>query len=147
MSFPILVRSRLASSSSATSVRAVAAARNISSSTSLRLATAANLHSESSGPWSEKLTSSRLNRYLVVAEDYKDAGANSRRLEVRERHLEEAQKGKVVGRVDLGGALLKKDFSEINEEVGPGPLMGGSVMIVLGEVSRPVVFWVWDSLN
>ncbi|PWN52922.1 hypothetical protein IE53DRAFT_384593 [Violaceomyces palustris] len=84
------------------------------------------------GPWSDVPTR-KLNQYIVIAEDYNDAGANARRLEVRERHLEAAQKGKQAGRVSLGGALLKRDFNHIDSEVGPGVHMGGSVMIVHAE--------------
>ncbi|SJX60052.1 uncharacterized protein (C-terminal fragment), partial [Sporisorium reilianum f. sp. reilianum] len=61
------------------------------------------------------------------------AGANARRFEVRERHLEQAQNGKRAGRIELGGALLRKDFHEIDQELGPGPHMAGSVLVVLAE--------------
>ncbi len=99
-----------------------------------RFATAAPAGNDAvAGPWSDRPSTSRLNRYLVVAEDYADAGANARRFEVRERHLEQAQNGKRAGRIELGGALLRKDFNQIDEEQGPGPHMGGSVLVVLGE--------------
>ncbi|PWZ03020.1 hypothetical protein BCV70DRAFT_155341 [Testicularia cyperi] len=128
MSFPIASSSVLRRGA----FTAVSARRAFSSGPVARLAAAAG-RGETLGPWADRPSASRLNRYLVVAEDYADAGANARRLEVRERHLEQAQNGKRVGRIELGGALLRKDFDQIDEEVGPGPHMGGSVLIVLGE--------------
>ncbi len=122
-------------SSSASAVlrqRVAVAGRRFSTAPVARLAAAAG-PSEVAGPWADRLTEPRLNRYLVVAEDHADAGANARRFEVRERHLEQARNGKRVGRIELGGALLRKDFNQIDQEVGPGPHMGGSVLVVLGE--------------
>lgn len=109
--------------------------RGFSTAAVPRMATTAGGTADHKGPWADRPASAGLNRYMVVAEDYTDAGANARRLEVRERHLEQARNGKGVGRIELGGALLKKDFDQIDEEVGPGPILGGSVLIVLGEVS------------
>lgn len=91
------------------------------------------LPTATAGPWAERPTSPRLHRYLVVAEDCSDTGANARRFEVRERHLEQAQAGKRSGRIELGGALLKKDFHLIDQDIGPVPHMAGSVLVVLGE--------------
>jgi len=51
------------------------------------------------GPWGDSLPSKKLNKYIIVAEDHTDSSALARRLEVRERHLEGAAKGKQVGRV------------------------------------------------
>lgn len=85
------------------------------------------------GPWADRPSSSRLNRYIVIAEDFADAGANARRFEVRERHLEQAQNGKRVGRIEMGGALLRRDFADIDQELGPGPHMAGSVLVLLAE--------------
>ncbi|TKY90055.1 hypothetical protein EX895_000053 [Sporisorium graminicola] len=107
--------------------------RTFTSASTLGLAAAAGPAETNAGPWADRPSAPRLNRYLVVAEDFSDAGANARRFEVRERHLEQAQNGKRVGRIELGGALLRKDFHEIDEELGPGPHMGGSVLVVLGE--------------
>ncbi|ETS63287.1 hypothetical protein PaG_01563 [Moesziomyces aphidis] len=112
--------------------RVAVAGRRFSTAPVARLAAAAG-PSDVAGPWADRLTEPRLNRYLVVAEDHADAGANARRFEVRERHLEQARNGKRVGRIELGGALLRKDFNQIDQEVGPGPHMGGSVLVVLGE--------------
>lgn len=119
--------------------------RSVSSASAARFATAAGAaasgsgsESSSSGPWCDRASTPRLNRYLVVAEDFCDAGANARRFEVRERHLEHAQSGKRAGRIELGGALLRKDFCEIDQEVGAGPHMGGSVLVVLGESIQDV---------
>ena len=50
------------------------------------------------GPWSDPITKS-LNRYVVIAEDYTGPGALARRMEVRDRHLEQAARGKEVGRI------------------------------------------------
>ena len=98
-----------------------------------RFAAAAPTPSETAGPWADRPAAPRLNRYLVVAEDMSDSGANARRFEVRERHLEHAQNGKRAGRIELGGALLNRDFDAIDAELGPGPHMAGSVLVVLAE--------------
>ncbi|SPO20535.1 uncharacterized protein UTRI_00011 [Ustilago trichophora] len=111
----------------------IAAGRTFSTSIAPRFASAASAANTTAGPWADRPTTQRLNRYLVVAEDYSDSGANARRFEVRERHLEQAQNGKRAGRIELGGALLKRDFKDIDHELGPGPHMAGSVMVVLGE--------------
>lgn len=50
------------------------------------------------GPWSDPITKP-LHRYVVIAEDYSEPSALARRLEVRERHLEQAARGKEVGRI------------------------------------------------
>lgn len=116
-------------------IASVGARQTFTTSSTRQFATAAANQSEivASGPWADRPSAPRLNRYLVVAEDYADAGANARRFEVRERHLEHAQNGKRAGRIELGGALLKKDFKDIDQELGPGPHMAGSVLVVLGE--------------
>ncbi|SNX81646.1 uncharacterized protein MEPE_00351 [Melanopsichium pennsylvanicum] len=102
-------------------------------------ASASNPSSASTtGPWSDFPNTTRLNRYLVVAQDFSDSGANARRFEVRDRHLEHAQFGKRAGRIELGGALLKTDFQNIDEQTGPGPHMIGSIFIVLGESIQDV---------
>ncbi|CDR88334.1 uncharacterized protein SPSC_04161 [Sporisorium scitamineum] len=116
-----------------TSALRLSSARSFSSASTLRLAAAAAPTETNAGPWADRPSAPRLNRYLVVAEDFSDAGANARRFEVRERHLEQAQAGKRVGRIELGGALLRKDFNQIDQELGPGPHMGGSVLVVLAE--------------
>ncbi|EPQ31981.1 uncharacterized protein PFL1_00179 [Pseudozyma flocculosa PF-1] len=125
----------MVASTSACILSSPALPRAFATSAPSRLASVAGSKSSGSslGPWAEPLSAPRLNRYLVVAEDYPDASANARRLEVRERHLEHAQKGKQAGRIELGGALLKRDFHELDEELGPGVYMGGSVLVVLGE--------------
>ncbi|SPC65023.1 uncharacterized protein UHOD_00068 [Ustilago sp. UG-2017b] len=111
----------------------VATLRNFSTAPIAKLASATPASNSASGPWSDPPLTPHLNRYLVIAEDHTDSGSNARRFEVRERHLEQAQNGKRAGRIELGGALLRKDFSEIDQDVGPGPHMGGSVLVVLGE--------------
>lgn len=50
------------------------------------------------GPWSDPITRPT-NRYLIIAEDYSEPSALARRLEVRDRHLEQAARGKEVGRI------------------------------------------------
>lgn len=120
------------SSSSVVRQPVVVAARRFSSAPVARLAAAPNA-GQTAGPWADRPNAPRLNRYLVVAEDFSDSGANARRFEVRERHLEQAQNGKRAGRIELGGAILNKDFAHIDEELGPGPHMAGSVLVVLGE--------------
>lgn len=116
-----------------TSTLRLAGRRTFSTNPLPRFAAAATLPESSTGPWADRPSTPRLNRYLVVAEDFTDTGANARRFEVRERHLEQAQHGKRAGRIELGGALLRKDFHEIDQDVGPGPHMAGSVLVVLAE--------------
>ncbi|UZJ56832.1 hypothetical protein CBS101457_006152 [Exobasidium rhododendri] len=91
-----------------------------------------SLSVEQPGPWSDRITKP-LNRYVVIAEDYPGPSALARRLEVRERHLEQAAKGKEVGRIEMGGGLLKTDFKDIDEELGPTSALAGSLLIVQGE--------------
>ncbi|KAK0538446.1 hypothetical protein OC835_001427 [Tilletia horrida] len=90
------------------------------------------------GPWADAALPSSpaarpLNRYIIIAEDFSDKGALARRIEVRERHLEHARRGKMAGRIELGGALLRRDFTEIGHDEPALYSMGGSVMIVRGE--------------
>jgi uncharacterized protein len=85
-------------------------------------------------PPSETDSSSKLNRYLCILPDLPDSECLSRRMEVRQQHLDEAARGKGVGRVQLGGALLGKDWKDLDERGPPGAL-AGSALVVLGEVS------------
>ncbi|KAE8256303.1 hypothetical protein A4X13_0g2730 [Tilletia indica] len=90
------------------------------------------------GPWADSALPTSpaarpLNRYIVIAEDFSDKGALARRIEVRERHLEHARRGKLAGRIELGGALLRRDFTEIDVNEPALYSMGGSIMIVRGE--------------
>jgi hypothetical protein len=106
-----------------------------SATTSVRhLSSSASLNKDD-GPWSEPITEG-LNRYVVIAEDHAGPGALARRLEVRDRHLEQAKKGKESGRIEVGGGLLKRDFMDIDEEVGPASSLVGSMFVVLGKVSE-----------
>lgn len=52
------------------------------------------------GPWSDPIQGP-VNRYLIIAEDYTGPGALARRLEVRDRHLEQAARGKESGRIGM----------------------------------------------
>lgn len=107
------------------------------------------------GPWSDPITRPT-NRYLIIAEDYAEPSALARRLEVRDLHLEQAARGKEVGRIgkldgrqinifpaltrqisslsELGGGLLKRDFKDVDPELGPVTSLAGSVFVVHGEV-------------
>lgn len=118
-----------------TFLRAAMSAKPFSTSAAASVGAAAT---SSSGPWADRPTSQRLNRYIVIAPDFTDADALSRRLAVRQFHLEESRAGKRAGRIELGGALLNKDFNEIDAEVGPTPHMMGSALIVVGESIQDV---------
>jgi len=87
----------------------------------------------SKGAWDGPLSQAKLNRYLVVAEDFPNPGALARRLEVRDAHMSDVRKGAEVGRVELGGGLLSKDFQDIGEMDSPVYSLCGSVFVVQAE--------------
>ncbi len=96
------------------------------------------MSSNSSNPWGEPLPeggASSLQRYLCVLPDFTDAECLSRRLSVREAHLAGAQEGKKIGRIEVGGGLLNRDWAEVDAEKGPASALGGSMLVVLGQVS------------
>ncbi|KAK0519710.1 hypothetical protein OC834_007290 [Tilletia horrida] len=128
-------------SSSTSSAAAAAAAESSSPSPSPSSSSASAFAADpyaGPGPWADAALPSSpaarpLNRYIIIAEDFSDKGALARRIEVRERHLEHARRGKMAGRIELGGALLRRDFTEIGHDEPALYSMGGSVMIVRGE--------------
>lgn len=90
-----------------------------------------HLSTPSNGAWDGPLSKEeKLNRYLVLAEDFPNPGALARRLEVRDAHMSDVRKGAEVGRVELGGGLLSKDFTEIDEIDSPVYSLCGSVFVV-----------------
>ncbi|KDN41601.1 hypothetical protein K437DRAFT_258196 [Tilletiaria anomala UBC 951] len=99
---------------------------------------AATSAADSGAPaWSDPLNAEaeqqgKLRRYLCILPDYNAAEALQRRLEVRQQHLDEAARGKKAGRIELGGALLSKDWDELDDS-GPPSALCGSCLIVLAE--------------
>ncbi|PWN31786.1 uncharacterized protein FA14DRAFT_162667 [Meira miltonrushii] len=89
--------------------------------------------SPSKGAWDGPLSQAKLNRYLVVAEDFPNPGALARRLEVRDAHMADVRKGAEVGRVELGGGLLSKDFRDVSESDSPVYSLCGSAFVVQAE--------------
>ena len=70
-------------------------------------------------------------QFLILANDYKDADALSRRLSVREEHLKRVRKDKVVGKFIFGGAKLSPENNMI-----------GSMLVVEFENEEAVKQWV-----
>lgn len=70
-------------------------------------------------------------QFLILAEDYKDADALSRRLSVREEHLKRVRKEKAEGRFVIGGAKLNEQNN-----------MHGSMLVVQLENEDAVKQWV-----
>ncbi|RKP24208.1 hypothetical protein SYNPS1DRAFT_7570, partial [Syncephalis pseudoplumigaleata] len=56
-------------------------------------------------------------QYLVIAEDFTDDDALSRRLQVRQAHLDRANTMKQQGTMLFGGALLTADEQTMNGSV------------------------------
>lgn len=72
-------------------------------------------------------------QFLILADDYKDADALSRRLSVRETHLERMSAEKAAGRFVIGGAKLNEQGN-----------MHGSMLVVQLENEEAVQQWVQD---
>ena len=72
-------------------------------------------------------------QFLILAEDYKDADALSRRLSVREAHLNRMRAEKAEGRFVIGGAKLNEQGN-----------MHGSMLIVQLENEDAVKQWVQE---
>jgi hypothetical protein len=70
-------------------------------------------------------------QFLILADDFKDPDALSRRLAVREEHLKRVRKDKAGGRFIIGGAKLN----------GEGK-MHGSMLVVQFESEDAVRKWV-----
>lgn len=87
----------------------------------------------SRGAWDGPLSQAKLNRYLIVAEDFPNPGALARRLEVRDAHMDDVRKGAEVGRVELGGGLLSRDFDDVPESDSPVYSLCGSAFVVQAE--------------
>lgn len=85
-------------------------------------------------------------QFLILAEDYKDADALTRRLSVREAHLKRMRTEKAEGRFVIGGAKLNEQGN-----------MHGSMLIVQLENEKAVQQWVqadpyvtgkvWEHIN
>lgn len=124
------------------SALAAAHPRAHSSRPPVSVPSSSSIHTSASrrGPWDGALDSRSgkpLNRYIIIAEDYQNAGALARRLEVRDLHLEDAKSGAEAGRIEIGGGFLSRDFHEISEESSPVYSLAGSVFVVQGEVRVP----------
>lgn len=70
-------------------------------------------------------------QFLIIAEDYKDADALSRRLSVRESHLKRMRIEKDEGRFVIGGAKLNEQGN-----------MHGSMLVVQLENEETVQQWI-----
>ncbi|KAF8949204.1 hypothetical protein BGZ47_008983 [Haplosporangium gracile] len=70
------------------------------------------------------------NQFIVIARDFTDPEALTRRLDVRSKHLVEAKELKKSGKLQAGGALLT-DHSELGRMIG-------SIMIFQAETSEEV---------
>lgn len=70
-------------------------------------------------------------QFLILADDYKDADALSRRLSVREEHLKRMRKEKTEGRFVIGGAKLNEQGN-----------MHGSMLVVQLENEETARRWV-----
>ncbi|CAB4387159.1 unnamed protein product [Rhizophagus irregularis] len=62
-------------------------------------------------------------QFLLLAKDYKDAEAYSRRLSVREEHLEKAKLAKERGFIIAGGAILENPEPNVVSS-GEGKMVG-----------------------
>jgi len=70
-------------------------------------------------------------QFLILAEDYRDADALTRRLSVRENHLKRMRVEKAGGRFVIGGARLNDQGN-----------MHGSMLVVQLENKEAVEHWV-----
>jgi uncharacterized protein YciI len=70
-------------------------------------------------------------QFLILADDYKDPDALSRRLSVREAHLQRMREEKVKGSFVIGGAKLNEQGN-----------MHGSMIIVQLENEEAAQQWV-----
>ena len=57
-------------------------------------------------------------QFLILAEDYKDADALSRRLAVREEHLRRMRTEKAEGRFVIGGARAERTGKHAGRNAG-----------------------------
>jgi uncharacterized protein len=70
-------------------------------------------------------------QFLILADDYKDPDALSRRLSVREEHLKRVRREKAEGRFIIGGAKLNEQGK-----------MHGSMLVVQLENEDAAKKWV-----
>jgi len=87
-----------------------------------------------------------MQQFLILAEDFKDPDALSRRLSVREEHLKRVRREKAEGRFIIGGAKLNEQGN-----------MHGSMLVVQLENEEAVRQWisedpyftgrVWDKIE
>jgi uncharacterized protein YciI len=73
-----------------------------------------------------------MSQFLILAEDYTDKDALTRRLTIRETHLKRMREEKKAGRFILGGAKFNDDGN-----------MYGSMLIVNLEDEDAVKDWVY----
>jgi uncharacterized protein YciI len=70
-------------------------------------------------------------QFLILADDYKDPDALSRRLSVRETHLQRMREERIKGNFVIGGAKLNEQGN-----------MHGSMLVVQLENEEEVKQWV-----
>lgn len=73
----------------------------------------------------------KMPQYLLLADDYKDADALNRRMNIREKHLERMRLEKAAGRFITGGAKLNEQGK-----------MHGSMLVVQLENEEAARAWV-----
>lgn len=74
-----------------------------------------------------------MSQFLILANDYKDENALTRRLAVREAHLQRVRIAKAGGAFIIGGAKLNEDGN-----------MYGSMLVVQFENEEAVHAWLKD---
>ncbi|CAG8597945.1 4094_t:CDS:2, partial [Ambispora leptoticha] len=99
-------------------------------------------------------TTAANKQFVVIAHDYSDAEALSRRLSVREAHLVRAKESKEKGIIIFGGALLKSAKTDDNADVDRGDsrsgdangeakeIMNGSLFVLEAETVQDVYKFV-----
>ena len=70
-------------------------------------------------------------QYLLLANDYKDADALNRRMNVREKHLARVRVEKAEGRFIIGGAKLNEQGK-----------MHGSMLVIIADNEEAARAWV-----
>ncbi|KAJ1809093.1 hypothetical protein LPJ56_004597 [Coemansia sp. RSA 2599] len=83
--------------------------------------------------------------YLVVIDDFTDAEALSRRLEVRNHHLSEATKKRLAGQLVSGGAVL--DSHENGKMVGSALVLNADSVEEVVEILKNDPYTVGRAWN
>jgi len=87
-------------------------------------------------------TPNTLPTFYVYAPDYTDGDGYSRRLAVREKHLERTTHAIKSGYVKFGGALLSPESLDEAGQVKPDRKLTGSTLVVQDKSIQAVREWV-----